>query len=148
MTRIVPLQQTCRCGGEMIIHMHTLIYKARVKIEKVPVFMCQSCFSYEPHPAVKVDLAALLAELGEFPGRRRISFAERNEWAYVLNSTFQGYTGEERDLEPAVRQAVSERIDLLLDLLRVASELSDKKWMEEIENRLLGLVPHYKTGVY
>ncbi|MBY9082323.1 hypothetical protein KIH86_19090 [Paenibacillus sp. HN-1] len=147
MTRIVQLQQTCRCGGEMIIHMHTLIYKARVKIEKVPVFMCQSCFTYEPHPAVKADLASLLAELGEAPGRLTISFVERNEWAFVLNSTFNGYTGEDRDLESAVRQAVAERIDLLLDILRVATELSDKQWMNEIENRLLVLVPHYKTGV-
>lgn len=37
---------------------------------------------------------------------------------------------------------MSERIDLLLDLFRIASEAADKEWMEELESRLLKLVPH------
>ncbi|MFD1776108.1 hypothetical protein [Paenibacillus rhizophilus] len=136
------MNQTCRCGGEMTIHMHTLIYKAKVKITNVPVFMCQSCFQYKPHPAVKNDLSLLLQELGGNPKRSRISFAERNELASVLNDTFYGYKGRGKGLEQAVQKAMSERIDLLLDLFRIASEAADKEWMEELESRLLKLVPH------
>ncbi|NGM83350.1 hypothetical protein G5B47_13080 [Paenibacillus sp. 7124] len=136
------LHQSCRCGGEMIIHMHTLIYKGKVKITNVPVFMCQSCFQYKPHPAVKNDLSRLIQELGGNPKRSRFSFTEHNEWASVVNDTFNDNGGRVEVLEQAVQQALSERIDLLLDLFRIASEAADKKWMEELEDRLLRLVPH------
>lgn len=142
MSSDVLLHQTCRCGGEMIIHMHTLIYKAKVRISGVPVFMCQSCFSYEPHPAVKHDLSLLLEELGDTPKRTRLAFPERNEWAYVMSEAFKGDSGEFFNLDQAVQREAAARIDLLLDTLRFASESGDKEWMDDIGKRLRVFVPH------
>ncbi|AIQ12636.1 hypothetical protein [Paenibacillus durus] len=141
------LTQTCRCGGEMTIHMHTLIYKAKVKIASVPVFMCRSCFHYEPHPAVKRDLSLVIQELGSQPQRYSFSFAERNEWASVLNDAFITFKGEDCDLEQIVQEAMSDRIDLLLDLFRIASKAADPEWMGEIESRLLMLICHTASKV-
>ncbi|WP_025688486.1 hypothetical protein [Paenibacillus zanthoxyli] len=141
------LSQICRCGGEMTIHMHTLIYKAKVKIAGVPVFMCRSCFHYEPHPAVKRDLSLVIQELGSQPQRSSFSFAERNEWASVLNDTFTMFRGEEGDLEQAVQEAMGDRIDLLLDLFQIASKAADPEWTGEIEGRLLKLICHTASKV-
>ncbi|MDT3425679.1 hypothetical protein J2Z22_001198 [Paenibacillus forsythiae] len=141
------LYRTCRCGGVMTIHMHTLIYKAKVKISRVPVFMCRTCFQYEPHPAVKRDLSLMIQNLGSNPEITSLSFIERNEWASVLNDTFNGFQGEDHDLEQAVQQAMSARIDLLLDLFRIASEAADPVWMGEIESRLLKLISHTASKV-
>ncbi|QWU13452.1 hypothetical protein KP014_15755 [Paenibacillus sophorae] len=131
----------------MTIHMHTLIYKAKVKIASVPVFMCRTCFQYVPHPAVKRDLSLVLQELGSDPKRNSFSFAERNEWASVLNDTLNTFKGGDYDLEQAVQQAMSARIDLLLDLFRIASKAADSEWMGEIESRLLKLICHTASKV-
>ncbi|WP_410511640.1 hypothetical protein PaeBR_16400 [Paenibacillus sp. BR2-3] len=131
------MNKSCSCGGIMTIHMHTLIYSAKVKITGVPVYTCRACSRYEPLPCIKKDLGKLISELGDISCRRHISFAERNEWASVLKETFAGFNaGDLTDLEGAILSAVQSRIDLLLDLYRLASNYADHKWMEETGLRL------------
>lgn len=133
------MKKSCGCGGIMTIHMHTLIYNAKIKITHVPVYTCGQCARYEPLPVIKRDLGKLIEELGDSrPGGLHLSFAERNEWANVLKETFASslFAGGMTELEESIRNAIQRRIDLLLDVYRVAGEMSDWKWMEETGLRL------------
>lgn len=132
------MKKLCGCGGEMTIHMHTLIYSARIKITHVPVYTCGICARYEPLPVIKRDLAQLISELGDHPPKRHLSFANRNEWANVLKETFASglFHGGMSELEESIRSAIQGRIDLLLDVYRVAGDLADLNWMEETAKRL------------
>ncbi|KWX80765.1 hypothetical protein AMQ84_02445 [Paenibacillus riograndensis] len=132
------LKTSCSCGGIMTIHMHTLIYSAKIKIKHVPVYTCGECGRYEPLSCIKGDLGKLIHELGETPSKRHISFADRNEWASVLNETFAKglFAGGMSELEELIRSAIQWRIDLLLDVYRLAVDLNDHKWMDETGIRL------------
>ena len=131
------LNKPCSCGNGMTIHMHTLIYSAKVKITGVPVYTCSECSRFEPLPCIKRDLGNLIHELGESSGRKMISFSERNEWANVLKETFAGFTTVNySDLEQAIFAAVQGRIDVLLDIYQLAVDCADSQWMEETALRL------------
>ncbi|WP_167549545.1 hypothetical protein [Paenibacillus borealis] len=133
------MRKSCGCGGIMTIHMHALIYSAKIKITQVPVYTCGQCARYEPLPVIKRDLGKLIGELGDTPpGRKHLSFADRNEWASVLKETFASglFAGGLPELEETIRSAIQGRIDLLLDVYRVAVDMSDKTWMEETGLRL------------
>lgn len=138
------MKKTCGCGGVMTIHMHTLIYSAKVKITHVPVYTCGNCGRYEPLPVIKRDLGQLIGELAGLSDRRHLSFADRNEWANVLKETFASglFHGGMSELEEAIRSGIQGRIDLLLDVYRIAAELSDYEWMEETGFRLSQLTQH------
>ncbi|WP_405111805.1 hypothetical protein MHH28_03390 [Paenibacillus sp. FSL K6-1217] len=139
------MKKSCGCGGIMTIHMHTLIYSAKIKITHVPVYTCGQCARYEPLPVIKRDLGQLIKELGERPpGKLNLSFADRNEWASVLKDTLAAglFAGGMPELEESIRKAMQSRIDLLLDVYRTAADLSDRKWMEEIGLRLSQLTAH------
>lgn len=129
------LNRPCSCGGTMTIHMHTLVYSAKVKITGVPVYSCSECSRYEPLSGIKKDLGKLIGELGADAARGHISFPERNEWAFVLKQTF-AVASDWAMLEEAILSAVQSRIDLLLDIYRFASDCADEKWMEETALRL------------
>lgn len=139
------MKKSCGCGGTMTIHMHTLVYSAKIKITHVPVYTCGQCGRYEPLPVIKHDLGQLIRELGQEPsGRMHLSFADRNEWASVLKDTLAAglYAGGLPELEEAIRRALQGRVDLLLDVYRTAAALSDPKWMEDTEVRLSQLTAH------
>lgn len=136
------MRKSCGCGGIMAIHMHTLIYSAKIKITHVPVYTCGQCARYEPLPVIKHDLGKLIRELAEAPpGRKHLSFAKRNEWASVLKETLASgwFAGGLPELEESVQAAIQGRIDLLLDVYRTATDLSDRLWMDETELRLFQL---------
>ncbi|KGE16678.1 hypothetical protein [Paenibacillus wynnii] len=131
------LKKLCCCGGGMTIHMHTLIYSAKVKITGVPVYTCGECSRYEPLPSIKRDLGMLIKELGGSSNQRQVSFAERNEWANVLKETLASFNIVDLShLDEAINAAIQGRIDLLLDIYQFASARFDREWMEETANRL------------
>ncbi|MEK5029072.1 hypothetical protein [Paenibacillus sp. FSL M7-1046] len=132
------VKKTCGCGGVMTIHMHTLIYSGKIKITHVPVYTCGVCARYEPLPFIKRDLGELIGEMGEHPAKLHLSLADINEWANVLKETFSSgfFHGGISELEESIRSAIQSRIDLLLDVYRVAGDLADLKWMEETAQRL------------
>lgn len=138
-------KKVCGCGGTMTIHMHTLIYSAKIKITHVPVYTCDVCARYEPLSYIKQDLVSFLEELNASAVRgKHVSFAGRNEWACVLKETLAAgmFPGGVMELEEAIQISVQGRIDLLLDLYRVAAEMDDYSWMEETERRLSQLTIH------
>ncbi|WP_342565828.1 hypothetical protein NST84_12185 [Paenibacillus sp. FSL R7-0345] len=135
------VKKSCGCGGIMTIHMHTLLYSAKIKITHVPVYTCGECTRYEPLPSIKKELGKLIGELGKAIPGRKLSFAERNEWASVLKEVLSAgeFPGGFNELEESIRKAAEARIDVLLDVYRLAVELSDLKWMEETGIRLAQL---------
>ncbi|OKP96806.1 hypothetical protein A3849_18950 [Paenibacillus sp. P46E] len=135
------MKRPCDCGGIMTIHMHTLIYSAKIKITHVPVYTCTECGRYEPLPFIRSDLGKLIHELGESPPKRHISFADKNEWASVLKETFAAglFAGGISEVEDAIRSGIQGRIDLLLDVYQVAADLLDRKWMDETGKRIAQL---------
>lgn len=131
----------CRCGGSMDIHMHKLVYRKTVTITQVPVLTCRECGMYEPMPLIKSDLSEWLLSLREEGGKEKeeaqcLSFAERNEWAFLI----AGLSGESftdlKQLELALRDQMEERIDMLLDLYRFAREARDAEWAADVFRRL------------
>lgn len=135
------VKKSCSCGGVMTIHMHTLIYSAKIKITHVPVYTCGVCARYEPLPFIKKELGKLIGELGDTSSRRHLSFADRNEWASVLKEAFASgiFPGGISELEETIHKAIQGRIDVLLDVYRLAGELADRSWMEETGLRLAQL---------
>lgn len=132
------MKKSCGCGGIMNIHMHTLIYSAKIKITHVPVYTCGVCARYEPLPAIKRELGQLIGEIVDQPPGSHFSLANRNEWANVFKETLATglFHGGMSELEEGIRTAIQGRIDLLLDVYRVAADLEDQEWMEETAKRL------------
>ncbi|NUU64184.1 hypothetical protein [Paenibacillus agri] len=132
------LEKACSCGGDMTIHMHTLVYNTKIKITDVPVYNCEDCSRYEPLPAIKPALGELVQQLGrEGTAGSKISLADGSEWAFVLKETFSKFSGEGLpELEAEIRKAVQSRIDLLLDIYRFAADSEDVEWMRETGDRL------------
>lgn len=133
--------KSCGCGGIMTIHMHTLFYHGKTKIKHVPVYTCSICSRYEALPVIKDNLAELIGRLDASFAGQNISFAKHNEWANVLKEAFAAcpVNTELDHVEEVIRSAVQGRIDLLLDMYRLAGEMGDAVWMEETEERLAQL---------
>ncbi|WP_339315643.1 hypothetical protein [Paenibacillus sp. FSL R10-2734] len=131
------MEKLCSCGGLMSLHMHSLIFNTKMKITHVPVYTCPKCTSYEPMSFIKTDLGKLVKELNADVPRQDFSFTERNELASVLkDSLSEGVVGGFQELELAIREAIQTRVDMLLDIYRLAEVLTDQKWMEETSRRL------------
>lgn len=131
------MEKLCSCGGLMTLHMHSLIFNTKVKITHVPVYTCPKCTSYEPLSFIKADLGKLVKELNADVPRQDFSFTERNELASVLKESLsEVIIGEFQELELAIRGAIQGRVDMLLDIYRLAEVLTDQNWMEETSRRL------------
>lgn len=134
------MKKACNCGGVMALHMHSLFYSAKVKITHVPVYTCRECSCYEPLPFIKRDLGKFVGKLNASLPRRDFSFADRNELANVLKESISGViAGGIPELEQNIRVAIKARIDMLLDIYRIAKDSADLNWMEETGLRLSNL---------
>lgn len=143
------IEKACSCGGNMTIHMHTLVYNTKVRISDVPVYTCESCSRYEPLPAVTRELGSFVQRMGREgqPGSS-LSFAEHNEWAFVLKEAFTAFVeGDPDELEEDIRSAIQNRIDLLLDVYRLAGNARDQEWLQETGQRLSQLTLPSTSGV-
>ncbi|WP_313639557.1 hypothetical protein [Paenibacillus sp.] len=131
------MEKLCSCGGLMTLHMHSLIFNTKVKISHVPVYTCPKCTSYEPLSFIKADLGKLVKELNADVPRQDFSFTERNELASILKESLsEVIIGGFQELELAIRGAIQGRVDMLLDIYRLAEVLTDQNWMEETSRRL------------
>lgn len=131
------MEKLCTCGGLMTLHMHSLIFNTKVKITHVPVYTCPKCTSYEPMSFIKADLGRLVKELSADVPRKDFSFTERNELASVLKESLtEVIVGGFHELEVVIRETIQARVDVLLDLYRLAERLTDQNWMEETSRRL------------
>jgi hypothetical protein len=78
-----------------------------------------------------------MKELNADVPKQDFSFTERNELASVLNESLtKVIVGGFKELELAIRETIQARVDMLLDLYRLAEGLTDQNWMEETSRRL------------
>jgi len=76
-------------------------------------------------------------ELNADVPRQDFSFTQRNELASVLKEALtEVVVGGFQELELAIRETIQVRVDMLLDLYRLAEGLKDQNWMEETSRRL------------
>jgi hypothetical protein len=134
------MKKLCNCGGLMILHMHSLIVNAKARITHVPVYTCRECASYEPLSFIKADLGKLVRELTGQSPVGDFSFTTRNELASVLKESLsERIIGGFQELEMMIQEVIQARVDMLLDIYRIAGALADPHWMEDTSRRLAQL---------
>ncbi|MFB5759410.1 hypothetical protein [Paenibacillus medicaginis] len=121
----------------MNLELRTLVYGQKMEIRHVPVLTCLSCTESEVPAQVADDIKRLIKTTDEEPAVKQISFTEIHEWADVIRQVLMN--SEDHELEEwdqPLEEARQERINLLLDLYRFASDSGDTRWMNEVESRL------------
>lgn len=131
------LLKRCKCGDEMIVRMHTVIYQSTVEIENVPVLYCNHCDHNEVLPEVKPELVNLIDELGSKPKQKQYQFNEVSEFARLLIEV-----SSKHRLNESTSTIIEERINELLDMLLLSQSLNDKAWMDDIRKRLVQLTKY------
>ncbi|CAM2822743.1 hypothetical protein PASE110613_02535 [Paenibacillus sediminis] len=137
------MNRLCDCGQQMELDLRTVIYSHRIKIERVPVFACESCSHFEVLPLIKENLLSLIAELNIVSGIHKVLFTEICDIADIIDDVFRHQTDDiGSPIEQLLNDKIEERINLLLDLYRYAQELGDTDWMEDVSNRLGQITEH------
>jgi uncharacterized protein YicC (UPF0701 family) len=128
------MQKRCsRCGSEMRIMLRNVVYRGKVRINNVPVHVCQNdnCSHSQVVDIIKDDLKSLMNDLGSHPERQSIEFKEISEFSNVLVLV------ADRQEESDARDVIEERINELLDLFLLAQSLGDEEWIMDIRKRLV-----------
>jgi hypothetical protein len=125
------LPKLCKCGQKMNICLKTVIYKNRIEIDNVPIYICESCSKSEVFQPVKSELTELISQFGNNPEKRQIYFNETSELAFLLMTVIQK---EHKDTP--IDKILEGRINELLDLLLLARSLNDELWVVDILKRL------------
>ncbi|WP_232699864.1 hypothetical protein [Brevibacillus daliensis] len=121
-----------QCGAKMDITLRSLVYRKKVHILNVPIYVCNDglCAFTSVVDVIKDDVKLLMKELGDKPEAQEILFDEISEFANLLVNIV-----EQGDSEQVIEK-MEERIDELLDLYLLAKSLDDAKWIDEIKRRL------------
>ncbi|MFB5266301.1 hypothetical protein ACE41H_05810 [Paenibacillus enshidis] len=121
----------------MNLELRTLVYGQKMEIRHVPVLTCLSCTESEVPAQVADDIKRLIKTTDEEPAVKQISFTEIHEWADVIRQVLMNSEDQElEEWDQPLEEARQERINLLLDLYRFASDSGDTRWMNEVESRL------------
>ncbi|HZG15240.1 MAG TPA: hypothetical protein VE710_09490 [Candidatus Bathyarchaeia archaeon] len=131
------MQKRCsRCGNEMSIMLRNVIYRNRVKINNVPVYVCldEDCSHSQVVDMVKEDLKNLMNELGNNPPKQAVEFEKISEFSNLLVLV------ADQEEEIPTKQLIEERINELLDIFLLAQSLGDEKWMGEVRKRLMQIM--------
>jgi len=131
------MQKRCsRCGNEMSIMLRNVVYRNRVKINNVPVYVCldEDCSHSQVVDMVKEDLKNLMNELGNNPPKQAVEFEEISEFSNLLVLV------ADQEEEIPTKQLIEERINELLDIFLLAQSLGDEKWMGEVRKRLMQIM--------
>ncbi len=119
------------CGASMIGTRGTLKY-IRTHIHNVPILFCPVCHNVEVHHLAQNEYD-ILAEYAHGDGAYEVDFIEyvdsKNNEALFENCV--NHEGE----EPL--EVVRDQIDMALDLLTFAKQLSDHEWEMQLKKRLL-----------
>jgi hypothetical protein len=125
------MEKQCRCGGRMELELRTLKFGRETDILHVPVFRCVDCEFHEILSHVKPIFMNLLDRVEHETGPQTVYFNEISEYTDVLVKLSKSKR-DERELN----RCLDERVDQLLDLMNMAHQAQDEKWMGEIKYRL------------
>jgi hypothetical protein len=128
------MEKHCECGEIMTVKIRKVVYRNKVEIDHVPVYICEACSRSEVYPPVKNELVELIDELGMEPVRQMLNFAELNEVARLVKI----YCEKSVSLE-GFKSLMHERINELLDTLLLARSLKDHRWEDDVLRRLTQL---------
>lgn len=128
----------CKCGSEMIVRFHTIIYQNTVEIENVPVVYCETCNHSEVLPEVKTDLVGLIDQLGNSTDKKLLHFNDISELTRLLIQIYS-----RQSMNDSAGSIIEERINELLDMLLLSQSLNDARWIDDIRNRLVQLTKYY-----
>ncbi|NGQ97249.1 hypothetical protein G3578_19100 [Brevibacillus sp. SYP-B805] len=122
-----------RCGSEMRIMLRNVVYRSKVRINHVPVHVCQNeyCSHSQVVDIIKDDLKKLMSDLGTHPTRQAIEFKDISEFSNALVLVANEPEGS------TARIVIEERINELLDLFLLAQSLGDEDWIMDIRKRLV-----------
>jgi hypothetical protein len=124
----------------MNIHLRTVIYKNKIEIDNVPIYICDACQKSEVFQGVKAELADLISQFGQSPEKQQFLFNETSELAYLLMTASQ-----EEFKQCSADKLLEDRINELLDLLLLARSLNDQPWVEDLLKRLAQITKHRFT---
>jgi hypothetical protein len=131
------MNQQCKCGQRMRLELRTIQFAGKMQILHVPMRACDACSSYRLLPSVKSVVADYINKLGPDHRKRKFSFTEINELSQIVHEVFsQNESNVCDELEHAVKVAIHERINILLDLFRYAEAVQDSIWVENLRQRL------------
>ncbi|WP_199615486.1 hypothetical protein [Paenibacillus alkalitolerans] len=118
------------CGASMVGTKGTLRH-LRTQIHNVPILFCPVCHRIEVHHLVE-DEYEILAEYAHGDGASEVDFDEYSD-TQSRDYLFENCVSHENE-DPL--ELVTNQIDMALDLLRVAKQLDDIEWENQLKNRL------------
>lgn len=125
------LEKRCRCDGWMELELRTLKFRHDTDIQHVPVYRCMLCDYHEILSHVKPIFMNLLDRLDEEKEPHTVYFNEISEYTDVLVQLSKA-NKDETELDDYLAQ----RVNQLLDLMNMAQQVRDEKWLNEIKYRL------------
>lgn len=125
------MEKYCDCGETMAIKVRKVVYRNKVEINRVPVYICEACSRCEVFPPVKRDLVELIDGLGMQPAKQAMNFGEKNEVARLVNIYCEKGVRAE-----GFKSLLNERVNELLDTLLLARSLKDDEWESDVLRRL------------
>ena len=127
----------CKCGQLMRLELRTIQFAGEVQILHVPMRACEVCSSYLLLGSVKPILTDYLKNCESTPSKKPISFTQISESSEVIYEVFSQEESDScEELEIAVKEAINERVNLLLDLFGYAEGVGDMSWVDHIRQRL------------
>ncbi|CAM3669807.1 hypothetical protein [Marinicrinis lubricantis] len=119
------------CGASMIGTRGSLKH-LRTQIHNVPLLYCPVCHRVEVHHEVETEYE-ILTEYAQADGAVEVDFEDYAPVDHLKDNLFENCVNTED--EPPLT-VVNNQIDLALDLLAFAKQISDLKWQEQLHKRL------------
>jgi len=131
------MDRQCHCGHWMRLELRTIL-AGKVQILHVPMRACEACSAYHLFPPVKSVLTNYVRDIGKESSKSKRSFTEVNEISQIIYDVFIQETCDSSsvDMENAMKVAINDRINLLLDLFQHAESMQDRIWIEDLRQRL------------
>ncbi|REE85184.1 hypothetical protein A8990_113102 [Paenibacillus taihuensis] len=117
------------CGASMIGTNGTLKH-FRTHIHNVPILFCPVCHRVEIHHMIENEYE-ILAEYAHGDGASEVDFIEYVE--QEEQELFENCVNNENE-DPM--EVVTNQIDMALDLLCFAKQISDESWEQDLKRRL------------
>ncbi|BFH61548.1 hypothetical protein [Paenibacillus azoreducens] len=126
----------CNCEQNLRLELRTVMYTRNVMIRHVPVLVCDHCLTYELIPSMKSDLKKYVDAFSKQPGKISLSLTDYHELADLIYEVLAEGEYSEGILMSKLEYEIGERINLLLDLYKMAEKMQDEDWVRDIRERL------------
>lgn len=126
----------CNCEQSLKLELRTVKYTRSVTIRHVPVLVCDQCLTYELIPSMRADLKKYVELFGPRPEITSFSLTDYHELAGVVYDVLADESCPDDRLHAKLEDEIQHRINLLLDMYRLAESMHDDVWITDIRQRL------------